>query len=1088
MYNKSFLFQTIFILLFAFLPSINAFSDAKGFSYYKKGKNNNIKNIGVLENNKAFWQPLHYKLSKSSKIIHPNTFLKSSNVYEAYIPNSYNNNKKYGLLVYVNGCVGGGYDVFEKNNMIVICSKPKNSIETSSGEYLVGLVMSGMLRFLELFNIDRNRIYITGTSWGGRLASSIAYAFPEYFKGTMPNCGSSYFKKIPNSLSDIDYAYPKDLPYQFNSGVYTLLKKNKQKHAFITNFKDGRYPYMFLIHNEGFEKEIISKSRPIIYYDGKSHCDMRIEQTEEAISFLDHRFLKSTYENFFSKNTSEYFGENISVNNGLTFNKKGYLIFKRPIFWKDLKGTIIRTEIDNIKENNGISFSFHEKTSNSLKKINPNINNINDIKLELKKTNNKVYIKVYTHTSGINKNKIFEGFFDELNINSIKLKFSIWKNELRIETNKKIKKTGSINGVYTTYYKKAIYINWDKVKKNIWQNSWKQGGYMSISSRAKNSFRVKNYYVYVDKVLNKDNIEPNPPSPPNVIKNVTVCKNQKYTLPTGKLLTTITNKQKEEFYKDGVKYIYTFWVSNNCVYDNYFVCKGNTHTYKDGFKEVISKNKSRKYYYNNINYNTSIKLKKDCSVSEIINMNICKGQNFVLNGKVIKNIKNNQKEETVINGKKYTYVFHVSNYCVYENFMVCKGEKVVFRDGYIVNNLSKFIERKYYVNGIKYITKFMLDSSCKTNYYKVCKGKNIAFSDGYINKNVSVSFSRKFKYKNINYFEQVEVINCSNNYRTVNLDLCYGKNITLTNGKVIKNITKNKTIYDNANKLIYNITVRYNKETKIKVNLNKGDYYYYFGNKKYFITKNTTFIEKQKTSYGCDSTVKHIIYIKKNPEIENVTNKNINLCNKKDTIINIYGKKYHYKGRNIRDSIYVTIGNTKILVAIVNIKNSSYFPKVKIKNNNIFIENPEGYKIEWKSCNSDNILFRGNYFIPDFSGAYYASLYSSNCVVNTKCIRYNYFGDKEMIYYPNPVVDNILTIEFDKEIDIANIFVYNQYGLLLVQKNIINAKQTQINFSSFPRGIYFVKIRSKEKTKEIKIIKWMLKLGIVSNYLNKILL
>lgn len=157
-------------------------------------------------------------------------------------------------------------------------------------------------------------------------------------------------------------------------------------------------------------------------------------------------------------------------------------------------------------------------------------------------------------------------------------------------------------------------------------------------------------------------------------------------------------------------------------------------------------------------------------------------------------------------------------------------------------------------------------------------------------------------------------------------------------------------------------------------------------------------------------------------------------------------------------------------MAIVNVKHNVYNPEVKIENGFIFVENSSQYKIEWKDCNSKQILSYDNKFAPVSDGSYYASLYSKECNLETRCL--DFYKNKGLIYYPNPVVGNILTIEFGKIMAKVDIYLYNQHGVLLLTKNLENIDKTYFNFSTLPKGIYFAEIVDKgKKMKTIKIVK-----------------
>jgi uncharacterized delta-60 repeat protein len=107
-----------------------------------------------------------------------------------------------------------------------------------------------------------------------------------------------------------------------------------------------------------------------------------------------------------------------------------------------------------------------------------------------------------------------------------------------------------------------------------------------------------------------------------------------------------------------------------------------------------------------------------------------------------------------------------------------------------------------------------------------------------------------------------------------------------------------------------------------------------------------------------------------------------------------------------------------------------------------------------------------------FSNVYYAVANNGTCkstpfMVNINTLANENFELIDLKYFPNPT-SNILNISYSEMI--TEILVSNVLGQkLIVEKN--NKNDYNLDLSSLPNATYFVKIKSKEKIKTIKILK-----------------
>src|SRR4051794_8969088 len=106
--------------------------------------------------------------------------------FEMYVPPEYTGKEPYGLLVWVNPGPGGGVrrewiDVLNKHKLIWVGAN--NSGNDRAGWIRLGLALDAAHYVPTTYNIDPERILVSGASGGGRCASMLDIAYPEVFTG-----------------------------------------------------------------------------------------------------------------------------------------------------------------------------------------------------------------------------------------------------------------------------------------------------------------------------------------------------------------------------------------------------------------------------------------------------------------------------------------------------------------------------------------------------------------------------------------------------------------------------------------------------------------------------------------------------------------------------------------------------------------------------------------------------------------------------------------------------------------------------------------------------------------------------------------
>ena len=126
--------------------------------------------------------------------------------FEVYVPPDYGGRKPHGLMVYISPgprvyflgmtrCQG----VYAKHSLIHVAAY--NSGNKQKVWVRLGLAIDAVHNMKKRYNIDPDRIYVTGASGGGRCASMLGLSFADVFDGAFPHVGCRFFTRI-KSLKD----------------------------------------------------------------------------------------------------------------------------------------------------------------------------------------------------------------------------------------------------------------------------------------------------------------------------------------------------------------------------------------------------------------------------------------------------------------------------------------------------------------------------------------------------------------------------------------------------------------------------------------------------------------------------------------------------------------------------------------------------------------------------------------------------------------------------------------------------------------------------------------------------------------------
>ena len=123
--------------------------------------------------------------------------------WQMYVPESYDPTKPAGLLVYVSPTPHGGMPigwkpVFDEQNLILISADESGNRTRTKTRMMLAALAPYVAA--EHYRIDPGRIYVSGFSGGGKVASIASIQFANLFSGAIYICGVEFWPKVAPEL------------------------------------------------------------------------------------------------------------------------------------------------------------------------------------------------------------------------------------------------------------------------------------------------------------------------------------------------------------------------------------------------------------------------------------------------------------------------------------------------------------------------------------------------------------------------------------------------------------------------------------------------------------------------------------------------------------------------------------------------------------------------------------------------------------------------------------------------------------------------------------------------------------------------
>ncbi len=176
--------------------------------------------------------------------------------WEIYVPKNYDANRPSGVMVYAGApqnvrAPTGWFSVLEDNNIIWVAARKSGNGSSIHQRELLAMMSVPLIK--NIYNIDQNRIYITGE---GRIAGVVAMDYPKVFKGAILSgklIWSDHAENKVDGIKDNRFVFVTAEKSAFPQG--TRLAYNKFRNANIKNVK-----LMFIANGHSYSRPKFAQS------------------------------------------------------------------------------------------------------------------------------------------------------------------------------------------------------------------------------------------------------------------------------------------------------------------------------------------------------------------------------------------------------------------------------------------------------------------------------------------------------------------------------------------------------------------------------------------------------------------------------------------------------------------------------------------------------------------------------------------------------------------------------------------------------------------------------------------------------------
>lgn len=135
----------------------------------------------------------------------------------------------------------------------------------------------------DLYDIDPARVYVSGFSGGGRVASMLGVTYADMFTGTIAFMGANFYTDVVDAAKT-EVFQMRYIPHE----EIAALAKAEGRYVLVTGEKDFNLKNTTAVYEDGFKKEGF-KAVELMNIPGQGHQPPKAEWLKKAIEFLDAR-------------------------------------------------------------------------------------------------------------------------------------------------------------------------------------------------------------------------------------------------------------------------------------------------------------------------------------------------------------------------------------------------------------------------------------------------------------------------------------------------------------------------------------------------------------------------------------------------------------------------------------------------------------------------------------------------------------------------------------------------------------------------------------------------------------------------------
>ncbi|XAM00945.1 hypothetical protein OT109_06070 [Phycisphaeraceae bacterium D3-23] len=216
--------------------------------------------------------------------VHATEYEIEDQTFQAYIPEGYDGSEPFGLLVWVAADDRGVTpwpNIFDRRKLIVISAD--NVGDRQNIWKRMGLQLDAVHNMTAQYNIDPQRVYISGCSKGGRIASQLGLVFADVFDGAMPMDGCDWYQQI--EVPGRDNVFYRS---RFRRPAHRLLRlaKSENRYVLMTGERDENRDQTQAFFEHGYERAGFEH----VWYleeEGATHCRHSEAFIERGFALLD---------------------------------------------------------------------------------------------------------------------------------------------------------------------------------------------------------------------------------------------------------------------------------------------------------------------------------------------------------------------------------------------------------------------------------------------------------------------------------------------------------------------------------------------------------------------------------------------------------------------------------------------------------------------------------------------------------------------------------------------------------------------------------------------------------------------------------